>query len=672
MCLICCRHRHRHRQVVEWEGEGLDDDSVGPYGYTIKYYMIPTEEWNGNIEVFGDTSQNYYNYGFARSASYDRSPVIWSSTTESADLIDVSQSLGLQYTARSIPEEGAASGGAPNSFMFSNQEAVATAVDISQDITNPRCYDYAGENLVLNATSSASALQNFSNLFADSVFYCENCKVTSELLNDSAPEIFFDGTVWCSEGVHSECYEDSCEPYPFAFLNYFIEGDTNKDWEYLGDLCPAGVRQFTKNSQNDYVSGTFRAMSYLNLLANSMLQPTLQSFDIQGGISPYGDLNFEAQLISQNLANVLSVIAMMLLNGFWPLAVWRLAHERTGNIVLMVHTSGMRKLSYMSGMLIFDMTISIMSGVGMVLFAVLLKLSRFEGAPVGYLVTIVITSAFALNGGAQLLVILSRKKASVLPLLAPCLMVASVVTSSLLNILVYPSDGEWKWPLSLYPFLGQGRALYIILVYHRGTAEVDVSIALMVVFGAVALVVSFVLEMENELRLEAKNWLAAVMGAKPRTHSSSAHAPLTVIPTDVQSEAESATTEHDVEGGGAGKPPVDPDVTRETELALAYEPRVDGRQDAMAIVIQNLQHVFPNGFCAVKDLSLALRYSECFALLGPNGAGKSTTISILSGTLLATGGKQYVAGADLQVDPHLIRTSLPDFSSCCASNLCAV
>jgi hypothetical protein len=350
-------------------------------------------------------------------------------------------------------------------------------------------------------------------------------------------------------------------------------------------------------------------MSYLNLLSNSVLQPTLQSFDIQGGISAYGDLNFDAQLISQNLANVLSVIGMMLLNGFWPLAVWRLAHERANSIVLMVHTSGMRKLSYMSGMFLFDMTISILSGIGMIVFAVMLKLSRFEGAPVGYLVTIVITSAVALNGGAQLLVIVSRKKASVLPLMAPCLMVASVVTSSLLNILVYPNDGDWKWPLSFYPFLAQGRALYIILVYHRGTPEVDVSIILMVLFGVVALLLSFVLEMENEVRLELKNWFASVIGTKPFNESTA-----TVVIPDLAGDDVT-----DVENGK--HPEVDQDVTREAEMALAYEPRVDGGKDSMAIVIQRMRHVFPNGFQAVKDLSLSLEYGECFGLLGPNGAG---------------------------------------------------
>ena len=34
--------------------------------------------------------------------------------------------------------------------------------------------------------------------------------------------------------------------------------------------------------------------------------------------------------------------------------------------------------------------------------------------------------------------------------------------------------------------------------------------------------------------------------------------------------------------------------------------------------------------------------------------GKSTTISVLSGVLIATGGKQYVAGCDLHDDPNLI------------------
>jgi hypothetical protein len=605
----------RNNMVEDYWETGLDDDSVGPYGYTIKYYMVPSTQYSGDIEIFGDSNENYYNYGFPETAD-NRSPVIWASMSQSAELQHASDSLGLEFSSRSIPEEGSTSGDAPNAYMYANQQAVAISVDLSRDDESPRCYDYA-EDLVVNTTSFDSALQNFSDSFADTVFYCEKCKLSSELVNDNDTGIFFDGTVWCSESV-TYCGEDSCEAYPYAFMNYFVQGETMPGWEYLGSLCPTGVRQLSLNSLNEYTSSTFRAMSYLNLLSNSLLHPTLQSFDIQGGISAYGDLNFDAQLISQNLANVLSVIAMMLLNGFWPLAVWRLAHERSNNIVLMVHTSGMRKLAYMAGMFLFDMTISILSGVAMVAFAVLLKLSRFDGAPVGYLVAIVIFSAVALNGGAQLMVIVSRKKASVLPLLAPCLMVASVVTSSLLNILVYPNDGDWKWPLSLYPFLAQGRGLYIVLVYHRGTPEVDLSIVLMALFGVVSLALSFVLELENEIRLEAKKWLASVTSVKSCTD----HIDPAVKPD---------LSGLDVERGELlQQSDVDPDVTREAERALAYTPPQDGRQDGMAIIVQNMRLVFPNGFQAVQDLSLALEYGECFGLLGPNGAGESASSFCLS------------------------------------------
>lgn len=633
------------------------DDDVGPHGYSIKYYMIPNTEFSGNVEVFSKTDGSGYNYGFP--IHVDRMPVIWSSLTESSTLVDMQESLGLQFYTRSIPEEGESNDNAPNSFMYANQQAVAASVDRSQeDSPFPKCYNFAGD-FVLNTSSYATALQNYSSLFADSVFYCENCKVASELLNETAAEakVFFEGTMWCSASPTGTCDKDSCEPYPFSFLNYVLPQDETLN--YLGEFCPSGVRQLSRNHQSGYSTSTFRAMSYLNLLSNSLLRPALDSFDIQGGISAYGDLNFDAQLISQSLANVLTVIAMMLLNGFWPLAVWRLAHERTTNIVLMVHTSGMRKAAYMSGMLFFDMTISILSGIAMILFAVMLKLSRFDGAPVGYLVAIAITSAFALNGGAQLLVILSKKKASVLPMLAPCLMIASVVTSSLLNILVYPTDGDWKWPLSLYPFFAQGRAIYIVLVYHGGTPEVDVSIALMSVFGIVSLALSYVLEMERELQLEVKNWIASLRegesgegGHSHKKVSGTELAPVS-IPTDI-----AGAWRRDVE---EGQREVDSDVIQEAAVALAYVPSqqiMDGsvsrRRDSMAIVIQRLRHVFPNGFQAVEDVSLALQYGEVFALLGPNGAGKSTIISILSGTLMATSGKQYVAGCDLQIDPKLI------------------
>ena len=47
---------------------------------------------------------------------------------------------------------------------------------------------------------------------------------------------------------------------------------------------------------------------------------------------------------------------------------------------------------------------------------------------------------------------------------------------------------------------------------------------------------------------------------------------------------------------------------------------------------------------AVDGISFEVGGGEFFALLGPNGAGKTTTISILTTTLLPTGGSATIAG----------------------------
>ena len=58
---------------------------------------------------------------------------------------------------------------------------------------------------------------------------------------------------------------------------------------------------------------------------------------------------------------------------------------------------------------------------------------------------------------------------------------------------------------------------------------------------------------------------------------------------------------------------------------------------------------------AVDGISFDVGTGEFFALLGPNGAGKTTTISILTTTLLPTGGKATIGGLDLVSDASAVR-----------------
>jgi len=58
---------------------------------------------------------------------------------------------------------------------------------------------------------------------------------------------------------------------------------------------------------------------------------------------------------------------------------------------------------------------------------------------------------------------------------------------------------------------------------------------------------------------------------------------------------------------------------------------------------------------AVDGISFEVGTGEFFSLLGPNGAGKTTTISILTTTLLPSGGRATIAGLDLVADASAVR-----------------
>jgi ABC-2 type transport system ATP-binding protein len=77
----------------------------------------------------------------------------------------------------------------------------------------------------------------------------------------------------------------------------------------------------------------------------------------------------------------------------------------------------------------------------------------------------------------------------------------------------------------------------------------------------------------------------------------------------------------------------------------------------MKIEIENLNHIYPNGNQALKNINLEFG-TGMFGLLGPNGAGKSSLMRILVTLMKPTSGVVKVDGLDIQKHRKELRSIL--------------
>jgi len=80
--------------------------------------------------------------------------------------------------------------------------------------------------------------------------------------------------------------------------------------------------------------------------------------------------------------------------------------------------------------------------------------------------------------------------------------------------------------------------------------------------------------------------------------------------------------------------------------------------DAHAILVEDLQRVYPGGLRAVDGVDLHVEPGEIYGFLGPNGAGKSTTVRILTTLLRPTAGRALVAGYDVVAQASQVRGAI--------------
>ena len=68
---------------------------------------------------------------------------------------------------------------------------------------------------------------------------------------------------------------------------------------------------------------------------------------------------------------------------------------------------------------------------------------------------------------------------------------------------------------------------------------------------------------------------------------------------------------------------------------------------APIIEVKDLHHRYPNGFHALRGVSVTIERGEFVAIVGQNGSGKTTFVKHLNSLLRATTGTVYVNGLDV-------------------------
>uniref|UniRef100_A0A7G3AN57 Putative lipid exporter abca1 n=1 Tax=Lutzomyia longipalpis TaxID=7200 RepID=A0A7G3AN57_LUTLO len=100
---------------------------------------------------------------------------------------------------------------------------------------------------------------------------------------------------------------------------------------------------------------------------------------------------------------------------------------------------------------------------------------------------------------------------------------------------------------------------------------------------------------------------------------------------------------------------VDADVQKEENETEKCEQ--EQKYDKYAIVVRNLEKIFPGGVVAVKGLNFRIHKGECFGLLGMNGAGKTTTFKMMTLNESITRGSIHLSHMDSIAHANMYKLS---------------
>jgi cobalt/nickel transport system ATP-binding protein len=78
----------------------------------------------------------------------------------------------------------------------------------------------------------------------------------------------------------------------------------------------------------------------------------------------------------------------------------------------------------------------------------------------------------------------------------------------------------------------------------------------------------------------------------------------------------------------------------------------------VAIEIEEVRYVYPDGFVALDDVNLKILRDERVAILGPNGAGKSTLLMLMNGLFTPSRGRVSVLGMPVSTNSRKVRMNV--------------
>jgi ABC-2 type transport system ATP-binding protein len=77
-----------------------------------------------------------------------------------------------------------------------------------------------------------------------------------------------------------------------------------------------------------------------------------------------------------------------------------------------------------------------------------------------------------------------------------------------------------------------------------------------------------------------------------------------------------------------------------------------------AVIVDKIKKTYPNGTCALQEVSLRIPQGEIFGVLGPNGAGKTTLLNSISTLLLPDSGEITILGESVLKRPEAVRQKI--------------